>query len=164
MKDSTIGHGSEKTVRTAVFSGSFNPFTAGHADIVERGLKLFDRIIIAIGINSAKPGAEADAVDRADTIRALYPTEPRIEVAVYDTLTVDFARKCGAGFILRGIRSMKDFEYERDLATVNTQLSDIETVVLFSRPELSALSSSVVRELASYGVDITPFLPHPAKQ
>lgn len=147
------------TGRTAIFPGSFNPFTLGHADILERGLALFDHIVVAVGINAAK-GARDDAERAADAIRRLYAGEPRVSVAVYDTLTTELALRHGAHFILRGIRSVKDFEYERDMAAVNAQLSGIESVVLFSRPELSALSSSVVRELRSYGVDTSPFLPH----
>lgn len=143
--------------RIALFPGSFRPFTRGHADIVERGLALFDRVIIAVGVNAAKPAADGEAT--ADAIRKLYADEPRVEVAVYSCLTIDFAAQCGARFLLRGVRSMKDFEYERDMADINHQLSGIESVILFSRPEYAAVSSSVVRELESYGHDITPFLP-----
>lgn len=143
--------------RIAVFPGSFNPFTAGHADIVERGLALFDRIIIAVGVNVAK--GESDAAKAVETIRRVYAGEPRVSVEAYSGLTVHFARERGARFLLRGVRSVKDFEYERDMAQINYQLSGIESVVLFSRPELAALSSSVVRELAAYGEDVTPFLP-----
>ena len=147
----------DTAARVALFPGSFRPFTRGHADIVERGLALFDRIIIAIGVNAAKPLDAPEAA--AEAIRRLYSSEPRVEVAIYSRLTVDFARQCGAGFLLRGVRSVKDFEYERDLADINRQLSGLESVILFSRPELSAISSSVVRELAAYGHDTTPFLP-----
>ena len=145
------------TNKTAIFPGSFNPFTAGHADIVERGLKLFDRIVIAVGANAGKPVGDAEAA--ADAIRRIYSGRPEVVVAVYTCLTVQLARQLGARYILRGVRSVKDFEYERDMATVNMQLADIETVVLFSRPELAALSSSLVRELKSYGQDVTQFLP-----
>lgn len=140
--------------RVAVFPGSFHPFTAGHADIVGRGLELFDRIIIAVGVNAAKADSGA-----AEAIRRLYRADDRIEVVEYAGLTVDLARKRGVDFILRGVRSVKDFEYERDMAQINTQLSGIETVILFSRPELAAVSSSVVRELQSYGADVSAFLP-----
>jgi len=143
--------------RIAIFPGSFNPFTKGHADIVERGLKIFDRIIIAVGYNANKPSADAEAA--AEAIRKIYNGRDEVDVTVYSCLTVQLARQSGAGFILRGVRSVKDFEYERDLATVNMQLSGIESVILFSRPELSALSSSMVRELAAYGEDVSPYLP-----
>ncbi len=143
--------------RTAVFPGSFNPFTIGHADIVERGLKMFDKIVIAVGCNINKPRGDAEAA--AEAIRRIYRGRPEIEVVVYSSLTVRLAEEVGAGFILRGVRTVKDFEYERELASVNMQLSGIESVILFSRPELAALSSSMVRELAAYGEDVTPFLP-----
>lgn len=141
--------------RTAVFAGSFDPFTLGHADIVRRGLEIFDHIVVAIGVNAAKPGSQT----RATAIRRVFADEPRVEVAVYTCLTVDFAQSLGAQFLLRGVRSVKDFEYERDMADINRQLSGLETVILFSRPELSAVSSSVVRELADYGHDVSAFLP-----
>ena len=147
----------EKNERIAVFPGSFNPFTIGHADIVERGLALFDRIIIAVGVNIAKEAADASVA--VEAIRRIYSGEPRVSVEAYTGLTVHFARSHGARFLLRGVRSVKDFEYERDMAQINSQLSDIESVVLFSRPDLAALSSSVVRELARYGVDVSKFLP-----
>lgn len=143
--------------RMAVFPGSFNPFTRGHADIVERGLRLFDRIVIAIGCNMTKGTTDADA--SADAIRRIYAGDPRVEVMVYSGLTYKLAQQLGAVAILRAVRSVKDFEYERDLAAVNMQLSGIDSVILYSRPELAALSSSMVRELAAYGQDITPFLP-----
>lgn len=143
-------------MRIALFPGSFRPFTAGHADIVARGLELFDKVIIAIGVNPAKPAADAEAT--VEAIRALYAAEPRVEVEAYSCLTADFARSCGAAFLLRGVRSVKDFEYERDMADINRRISGIESVILFSRPELAAVSSSVVRELESYGHDVTQFL------
>lgn len=148
---------STNNTRTAIFPGSFHPFTRGHADIVERGLKIFDKIIIAIGVNSEKDTAGHN--EDLHIIRSLYEGNPAVEVCVYSTLTVDFAKAVNAGFILRGVRSVKDFEYERNLADINTQLSGIETVILFSRPELAAISSSLVRELKAYGHDVTKFLP-----
>jgi len=148
-----------KEPRIALFSGSFRPFTIGHADIVERALALFDKVVIAVGINKSKPGDEASADHAVEAIGRLYAGESRVEVRTYSTLTVQFARSVGARFIVRGIRSVKDFEYERDMAQVNSQLSGIETVVLFSRPELSVVSSSLVRELKSFGEDVRPYLP-----
>ncbi|MCM1068238.1 MAG: pantetheine-phosphate adenylyltransferase [Muribaculaceae bacterium] len=145
----------DKGGRTALFAGSFNPFTRGHADIVARGLEIFDRIVIGVGVNADKAGG----TDCSAAIRELYADEPRVEVAVYSTLTADFAAELGASALLRGVRTVKDFEYERDLADINRQLSGIETVILFSRPEYAAISSSVVRELQCYGRDVSPFLP-----
>lgn len=141
----------------ALFPGSFNPFTRGHADIVERGLRFFDGIVIAVGVNPGKQAADAEVL--ADSIRALYAGEPRVSVVTYNTLTVDLAHKLGVDFLLRGVRSVKDFEYERDMADINRQLSGLESVILFSRPEFAAISSSVVRELQSYGHDVSSFLP-----
>ena len=143
---------------TAIFPGTFDPFTKGHADIVERGLCIFDKIVIAIGINEGKtPFQTAD--ERKQAICNLYKENPRIEVCTYSGLTTDFAREKNISTILRGVRSIKDFEYERDIADVNHRISGIETVLLFSSPELSAISSSVVRELHHFGKDITEFLP-----
>ena len=144
--------------RVALFAGSFDPFTVGHASIVERAMPLFDRIIVAIGVNAAKPCHQTVA-DRLEAIRRLYPAE-KVEVVAYENeLTVDLAKRLGAGWLLRGVRSVKDFEYERDMADVNRRLSGIETVLLYSLPELSAVSSSIVRELQSYGRDVDEFLP-----
>lgn len=145
--------------RVALFPGSFRPFTLGHSSIVERGLSLFDRIVIAVGFNRDKDPDELEVEETVRTIAALYAGEPRVEVMSYSGLTVDAAAACGAQFLLRGVRSVKDFEYERDLADVNRKLSGIETVLFYSLPELSALSSSIVRELKSYGVDTSEFLP-----
>lgn len=151
------------SIRVALFAGSFDPFTTGHASIVERALPLFDCIIIAIGVNVRKP-SERPVNERVKAIEALYVSLPpgRVKVVAYhDELTVDVARRLGANWLLRGVRSVKDFEYERDLADVNRKLSGIETLLLYTLPELAAVSSSVVRELQSYGHDVSQFLPTP---
>jgi pantetheine-phosphate adenylyltransferase len=146
--------------RIALMPGSFDPFTAGHASLVERGLQLFDTVIIAIGINANKLDGEQVAEQRAEPIRRLYADRAdRVRVVTYRGLTVDLAEAEGAKFLLRGVRSVKDFEYERDMADINRRLSGVETVLLYSLPELSAVSSSVVRELASYGRDVSEFMP-----
>ncbi len=144
-------------VRTAVFAGSFNPFTAGHADIVRRGLELFDRIIVAVGINHAKDFGDSTAT--TEQICALYAGQPRVSVKAYRGLTAEFARQEGACALLRGVRSVQDFEYERNMADINRRLTGIDTVLLTSRPELEAVSSSIVRELQALGVDIAQFMP-----
>lgn len=144
--------------RTAFFPGSFDPFTVGHASVVERSLPIFDRIVIGIGVNTLKTSA-ADAEARRQRIADLYSDDDRVEVVVYTDLTVDAAARAGACCLLRGVRSVKDFEYERDLADINRQLSGLETVLIYSLPEHSALSSSIVRELQAYGNDITKFIP-----
>lgn len=146
-------------MRIAVFPGSFDPFTIGHKDIADRALAIFDRVIIAIGYNIHK--ASPDNVDlRLKAISELYEGEPRISVEAYTGLTVDFARIHGAAFIVRGLREVKDFEYERSLADTNAAISGIETVFLVARPEYGFISSSMVRELLSHGYDASRFLPN----
>lgn len=145
-------------MRVAVFPGSFDPFTVGHYDIVMRGLEIFDHIIIAIGHNYSKrelfPLAEREA-----QIRRYFANNDRVRVVTYDTLTVDLAQQVGAHFILRGVRCVQDFEYERNMAEANKELSGIETVLLYTRPEYAHISSTLVRDLYSYNKDITPYLP-----
>lgn len=145
--------------RVAVFAGSFDPFTIGHYDVVARALEIFDRIVVCVGINAGKTGATGTAYERAQAIGRVYAGEPRVEVATWSGLTVDFARERGACALLRGIRSVKDFEYERDLADANLRIGGIETVLLYSSPEYSWVSSSLVRELMSYGHDVSRMLP-----
>lgn len=144
--------------RIAIFPGSFDPFTRGHLDIVERGLDIFDRIIVAVGVNSSKQGASSTA-DRIAAITRAVARMNNVDVIEYTGLTVDVAKKYGACAILRGIRSVADFEYERNLAELNRKISGIETVMLCADPALAALSSSAVRELRSLGHDVSPFLP-----
>lgn len=144
--------------RIALFPGSFAPFTIGHADIVKRGLDLFDKIVIGVGVNESKRN-HFSAEERVQAISKLYDGDLRIEVTNYDDLTVDLAQRVGAKFILRGIRSVKDFEYERDIASINKRLADIETVFLFSDPAHADISSGVVRELMAFGKDVSDFLP-----
>lgn len=145
-------------MRTAIFPGSFDPYTKGHDSIARRGLQLFDRIIIGVGINEKKKGIMA-VEKRIQALKNLYRNEPRISVEAYSDLTVDFAKRKQANFILRGVRSHKDFEYELAIADVNKRLSGIETVILFTEPELACISSTIVRELMHFGRDITEFLP-----
>lgn len=148
-------------MRTGVFVGSFAPFTIGHDNIVRRALPLFDRLVIGVvGDNVNKPGMQP-AEQRMATISRLYADEPRIEVKPYYGLAVDFARAEGARFIVKGVRSVKDFEYERDMADINRRISGIDTVLLYAEPQLAAVSSSVVRELQHFGQDVSPFLPQP---
>ena len=144
--------------RIAIFPGSFDPFTKGHEALLKRALNLFDRIIIGVGINEGKK-TEQSAEKRIEALKKLYEKDPRIEVEGYTGLTIDFAARHNAGFLLRGVRSMKDYEYEMNLADVNRKLSGIETVILFSEPEWAYISSSMVRELQHFGKDVTPFLP-----
>ena len=121
-------------------------------------MQLFGHVIIGIGFNEQKPGW-IPVEERVEALRNLYAHEPRVTVDSYSGLTVDFARQNGATAILRGIRSVKDYEYEMQLADVNRQLTGIDTILLFADPQLSSVSSSVVRELVHFGKDIRPFLP-----
>lgn len=144
--------------KTALFTGSFDPFTKGHADIVQRALTVFDGIVIGIGINENKK-TMFTADERLQMIKALYQEDERVEIKTYTGLTVDFAREIKATCILRSLRSVKDYEYELSMADVNKKLSGIETMILFTNPRLAYISSSVVRELLHFGKDVTDFLP-----
>ena len=149
---------SPKHTCTAVFPGTFDPFTIGHQSLVRRCLTLVDKIIIAIGVNETK-NSYFPLEKRIEMIRNLYKEEPRVSVESYTSLTIDFAREVGADCILRGIRSVNDFEYEKVIADMNRTLSGIETIVLFTEPEHTHISSTVVRELLHYGHDISAFIP-----
>ena len=144
--------------RIALFAGSFDPFTIGHKSIVDRGLQLFDGIVIAIGINPAKKPWQP-LEQRIALLEKIYADDSRIKIATFSGLTVDAARRFGAAFLLRGVRTVADFEYERQLADINRNLSGIESVLIYALPQLASLSSSAVRELASHGVDISPYVP-----
>ncbi|WP_288953139.1 pantetheine-phosphate adenylyltransferase [uncultured Prevotella sp.] len=141
-----------------LFVGSFDPFTIGHDSIVRRALPLFDHIIIGVGVNERKKYM-LSAEERVKRIKRLYADEPKIEVRAYSDLTIDFARREQATYIIKGIRSVKDFEYEREQADVNRLLSGVETIFLYAEPQLSSISSSMVRELQHFGRDISEFLP-----
>ena len=146
-------------MRTAVFTGSFDPFTIGHDDIVKRALTLFDRIVIGVVESNVHKTHTGSAEERLAAIAAVYAQEPRVEVKVYSDLAVDFARREGARFIIKGIRSVKDFEYECEMAEINRSLNGTETLLLLADPSLAHISSSMVRELAHYGKDISKYLP-----
>ncbi len=148
-------------MKIAVFPGSFDPFTIGHMDIAQRALKIFDILIIGVGFNINKPGNNEMANERVKSIASLFSDNPHVKIEAYSGLTVDFARRHGAKFIVRGLREVKDFEYERNLADTNAAISDIETVFLTARPELGFVSSSMVRELKAHDYDIARFLPNP---
>jgi len=146
--------------KIALFAGSFDPFTIGHKDIVDRALSsIADEVVIAIGVNYQKKYA-TPLEERISAIRSIYNNDMRVCVKAYEGLTTDFASSIGASFLLRGVRSVKDFEYERDIAEVNKRLTGIETILLFTTPELGCISSSVVRELQSYGKDVSEFIPN----
>ena len=145
-------------MKKAIFPGTFDPFTLGHHSIVKRALAFMDEVIIGIGINENKH-CLLSVEKRVESIQKLYADEPKVKVLAYNGLTVDFAQQQGAEVIIRGIRTVKDFEYEESFADINRKLSGIDTVFLFTEPEYSAVSSSVVRELLHYGKDVSAFLP-----
>ena len=148
-------------MRIAIFPGSFDPFTIGHASIVRRGLEIFDKIVIGVGYNTNKRSFLTPE-ERVAAIEKVYASEARVKVVAYDDLTADLARREQARFVLRGIRSVKDFEYERDIAGINHRLSGVETVLLFSEPHYADISSTIVRELLAFGKDVSEFLPQVA--
>ena len=150
-------------LKKAVFPGSFDPFTVGHDDIVRRALPLFDRIVIGVGVNVRKTYLY-NADKRVADIAALYAGEPRVEVKAFSDLTVDFARREGARYIIKGVRSLKDFEYEREQADINRQLSGVDTILLYADPRHASVSSSMVRELLHFGRDVSEFLPRKADE
>ncbi len=146
-------------MKTALFPGSFDPFTRGHQSIVDRTVaSIADRVVIAIGVNYNKKNMYT-LEERIAAIKQVYKDNPNVEVVSYQGLTTDFAQQIDADFIVRGVRSVKDFEFERDIAEVNRCLSGIETILLFTEPDLSHISSSIVRELKSYNKDISDYLP-----
>ena len=146
-------------MRIAVFPGSFDPITIGHVDIVKRALPLFDKIIIAIGENVNKKYL-FPLEQRLDWLNKVFKDEAKVTCTVYEGLTIDFCKKQHAHYLLRGIRSSADFEYERTIAHINNTLhGDIETIFILSKPELSFVSSSIVREILRAGGNANKFLP-----
>lgn len=145
-------------MRTALFPGTFDPFTLGHASIVDRGLKLFDRLVIAVGVNAEKK-ALFNLEERLELISACYEHNTSVFVKAYEGLTVDIAKEVGACAILRGVRSIADYEYERQLSDINFRLSGIETVCLFTEPNLAFVQSSFVRDLLRHHQDVSPYVP-----
>ena len=148
-------------MKTALFPGSFDPFTKGHYDIVMRGLDLFDRVVIAIGHNSKKNVRYFELDWMVGKIHEAFKGEHRVEVEVYDELTAQLAKKFQAKFLLRGLRNTTDFEYENSISQINRYLNgDLETIFLITSPELAPISSSIIREVHKYGGDVNPFLPY----
>ncbi len=145
-------------MKRAIFPGSFDPITLGHYDIIQRGIGLFDELIIAIGENADK-SYMFSLEDRMRFIREAFAEEPRIKVASYQGLTIDFCKEVGAGFILRGLRNPGDFEFEKAIAHTNRKLSEIETVFLLTGSGKSYISSSIVRDVIRHGGDYTLLVP-----
>jgi pantetheine-phosphate adenylyltransferase len=145
--------------RIAVFPGSFDPITLGHLNIIERGLKVFDKIIIGIGSNSEKKYM-FPLDQRTSWIESIFESDKRVQVQSYDGLTVNFCNSVNATFIIRGLRTSADFEFERAIAHMNTAISEgIETVFILSDLKYAALSSSIVRDIHRNGGDVSNFVP-----
>lgn len=158
-------------MKIGIFAGTFDPFTIGHQNIAERALPMFDKLVIAVAVSKLKH-AQEEISQRVEAIRQVFSEECstlvdvgdsskgyRLEVISYDGLTIDLTHRIGAKFLVRGVRSAKDFEYEREQADINWQLGSVETVLLFSDPKYSSVSSTLVRELRFFGRDVTEFLP-----
>ena len=141
-------------MRRAIFPGTFDPFTIGHNSVVKRALNNMDD-------ENKKTWYPTEK--RVEMIEKLFADDPRVKVDAYDCLTIDFARAKEAQFIVRGIRTVHDFEYEETIADINRKLAGIETILLFTEPELTSISSTIVRELLQFGKDVTPFLPEGMK-
>ena len=158
-------------MKIGIFTGTFDPFTIGHQNIAERALPMFDKLVIAVAMSKLKHATE-EISQRVESIKKVFPQECtelideqdaskgyRMEVVAYDDLTIDLAHRMGAQFLVRGVRSVKDFEYEREQADINRQLGGVETILLFSDPRYSSISSTLVRELRFFGRNVDEFLP-----
>lgn len=145
--------------KIAIFPGSFDPITCGHASIIRRAIPLFDKIIVAIGVNTLK-STYFDLDTRIKMIEAVFTGTENVEVQSYSGLTIDFCREVNAQFLLRGLRTSADFEFERSIGQINKQLDpNIETVFLLTQPEHTALNSSIVRDILRYKGDVSMFVP-----
>jgi pantetheine-phosphate adenylyltransferase len=145
--------------RICLFPGTFDPVTLGHVDIIKRAIPLFDKIIVAVGINASKTPMFSPE-QRLQWIEEIFHNEPVIEGAVYEGLTIDFCNRIGARFILRGIRYVSDFEYEKTIADANRTMDPhIETIFLTGEPKYTSVASTIVRDIIRNGGDASPFLP-----
>jgi pantetheine-phosphate adenylyltransferase len=150
-------------MKIAVFPGSFDPITLGHTELVQRAIPLFDKVIIAIGINSQKKYLYA-LEQREAWLRACFADNPTVEVTHFDGLTAHFCKKVGAKYLIRGLRNASDFDYEKTISQINNIVGGgIETVFLISEPAVSHISSTIVREIIKGGGDASPFLPKEVK-
>lgn len=148
--------------KTAIFPGSFDPFTMGHHDIVLRSLNLFDEVIVGIGYNSTKQNRYFDIELMVSKIKEVYANNDRVQVIVYNELTSTLAKNYKAQFLIRGLRNTTDFEYENTISQMNRYLNpELETVFLITSPQYAAISSTVIREVHRYGGDVSGFLPFP---
>lgn len=146
-------------MKIALFPGSFDPITIAHVDILNRALPLFDQIVVGIGLNSSKQNF-LSADKREEMVQTIFAGNNKVDVQLYEGLTVDFCRKINAKYMVRGIRSAADFEYERAIAQINqTMMPEVETILLLSKPEYSAISSTIVRDILRNKGNISPFVP-----
>lgn len=146
-------------MKICVFPGSFDPITSGHVDLVNRAIPLFDKIIVAVGINASKQYL-FPLEKRMDWIQQCFQNEPSVSVATYNNLTADFCNQVGAKYLLRGLRNASDFDYEKTISQINNIIGEgVETVFLISQPNFSHVSSTIVREIIEGGADASPFLP-----
>ena len=151
-------------MKIALFPGSFDPVTKAHVDILKRSISLFDKVVIGIGLNSSKPSFLSADV-RKKMLEAVFAHEPKVEVVVYEGLTVDFCRKIHAAYMIRGIRTVSDFEYEKAIAQMNHALApDIESIFIVSKPGYSSISSTIVRDILRNHGDVSQFIPKEAKE
>lgn len=149
-------------MKIALFPGSFDPITIAHVDILRRALPLFDEIVVGIGLNSSKQNF-LSAEKREEMVQTIFKDDPQVRVQLYEGLTVDFCRKINAKYMVRGIRSASDFEYERAIAQINqTMMPEVETILLLSKPEYSAISSTIVRDILRNHGDVSQFVPKEA--
>ncbi len=149
-------------MKIALFPGSFDPITIAHVNIVKRALPLFDKIVIGIGLNSSKQNF-LSAKKREEMVKKIFELDVNVSVQLYEGLTVDFCRKINAKYMVRGIRSASDFEYERAIAQINkTMMPEVETILLLSKPEYSAISSTIVRDILRNNGNVSPFVPKEA--
>lgn len=149
-------------MKIALFPGSFDPVTKAHVDILKRSVSLFDKVVIGIGINSTKQ-ALISLENRKKMLEAVFANEKKVEVQTYSGLTVDFCQQIGAAYMIRGIRTVADFEYEKAIAQMNHALKpEIESIFIVSKPGYSSISSTIVRDILRNGGDISAFVPKEA--
>ena len=146
-------------MRTGLFVGTFDPFTLGHDSIVRRALPLFDNLVVGVGVNPDKH-TMLSAAERVQRIADLYADISAVSVMAFEGLTIDLAKQVGAHYIIKGVRSVTDFEYERAQADFNRRMGGIETLLLYAEPQLESLSSSMVRTLQAFGRSTDEYLPH----
>ena len=149
-------------MKIALFPGSFDPVTKAHVDILKRALPLFDKVVIGIGLNSTK-AAYLTLEKRKEMLRAVFADEPKVEVQTYEGLTVEFCKKIQSNYMIRGIRTVSDFEYEKAIAQMNHALEpEIESIFIVSKPGYSSISSTIVRDIMRNNGDVQQFIPKEA--